>query len=275
MSRNTSTRTLGLDLGDVDVHFALIDASGELIQEGRVPTSSPDLRALVHRTRATRAVLEASTHSPWIGRDLSAEGIEVLVLDPNRLQAVSQSVRKTDRNDARLLAQLGHAGLLLWQVHHRSEDAQRCLQLLMARDKVVRARTSLINQVRGQVKSLGHRLPGLHPPRFHTLREAAVRINPDLDLLFGLIETINIAVEQFDLRLGELADENPVAKRLMSIPGVGPITALAFVYVIDDPTRFESSRQVGPYLGLIPDRAIQGRGPRLIQSLGRPDGCEF
>ena len=192
------------------------------------------------------------SHSPWIDRLLRAEGLQVLVVNPNRMRAVSDSVRKTDRNDARLLAQLGHAGVLLWEVHHRSEEAQRSLQLLMARDKVVGCRTTLINQVRGQIKSLGHRLRSVHAPHFHTLRDDALRINPDLEPLFTLLQNTTTTIEAYDDQLAGLAEQNPVAKLLMTIPGVGPITALAYIYVLDDPTRFKRGRQVGAYLVLTP-----------------------
>lgn len=252
MTKSTTMRTLGLDLGDLHVHYALVDSNGELLEEGRVRTTSPDLQSLVHKLNASHVVLEASTHSPWIDRELRAEGVDVRVVNPNRLRAVSDSVRKTDRNDARLLARLGHAGVLLWEVHHRSKEAQRSLQLVTARDKVVGCRTTLINQVRGQVKSLGYRLRSVQAPRFHTLREDALEINPDLETLFDVIETLTTKINDYDARLLKIAQQSPVASLLMTVPGVGPITALAFMYVLDDPSRFPRCRQVPAYIGLTP-----------------------
>lgn len=252
MNQSTAMRTLGLDLGDKFTHFALVDDSQEVLEEGRVATTSSELLRLLHRLDATRTVFEASTHSPWIDRTFRREGVEVVVVNPNRLKAVSDSIRKTDRNDARLLAQLGQSKMLLWEVHHRGEGAQRGLQLLMARDKVVSSRTMLINQVRGHAKSLGDPLPTIDAYRFHSLREDVLADHPDMEPLFDCIEQLSTSVKEYDAKLIELAKAHPVACRLMTVPGVGPVTALAYVYVLDDPTRFGRSRQVGPYLGLTP-----------------------
>lgn len=250
MKKRTSVQTLGLDLGDTWTHWALTDLAGEVVDEGRVPTTSSELLRLLHTSDAKRVVLEAGSQSPWIDRLFRSEGAEVLVVNPNRLKAVSASIRKTDRNDARLLAELGYSGLLLWEVHHRSEDAQRGLQLLMARDKVVACRTKLVNQARGHAKSLGHPLPSCEASTFHRLRELALEIAPDLDLLFDMIEQLTRTIRSYDQRASAMVDAVPAAKLLMTAYGVGPVTALAFVWVLDDPARFESSRQVGPYLGL-------------------------
>lgn len=123
------------------------------------------------RSRA-RVVLEVGTHSPWVSRLLEELGHEVLVANARRVRAIAESQKKTDENDAELLARLGRADpKLLAPLAHRTEETQADLVVVRARDALVKARTVLINSVRGQVKSLGARLPSRNSRSFHTLTE--------------------------------------------------------------------------------------------------------
>lgn len=261
--RKRMLSTLGLDVGDTWTHWAVMGRDG-LGREGRVKTTAPELQKVFQRSGASAVVLEAGSQSPWIDRLGRAAGFEVTVVNPNRLQAVSASVRKTDRNDARLLAELGHSGLLLWEVHHRGESAQRGLQLLTSRDKLVTCRTKLVNQVRGHAKSLGTPLASCDADQFHRL-SGSVGEMEDAEPLFLVIGQLTSAIKDYEVRIRQLAKEHPVAQRLMTVPGVGPLTALAFVYVVDDPARFPKSRQVGPYLGLTPRIDSSGQSNKELR----------
>ena len=247
---------MGIDLGDRYSHYAVINASGQIVEEGRVATQREAFeRLLVFRERL-RVVIETGTHSPWISRLITACGHEAVVANSRKLELISRNKNKRDRVEARMLARLGRADVqLLHPVRHRSEKTQQHRAWLLARDASVQARTQLINHLRGIVKSLGYRLPTCSPEAF--LKKAAPSI-PDalkavLTPILPLIDTLNKTIHQYDKQIVALAQNHyPVTARLQKVGGVGPLTALAYVLTLEDPSRFRRSRAVGPYLGLVP-----------------------
>ncbi|MEN0065658.1 MAG: IS110 family transposase [Myxococcota bacterium] len=247
-----SAVSVGLDVGDRWTYFCAVDHGGIVLQEGRVPSTTQGLNGIIKTFRRAQWVMEAGTHSFWMDRHLCGSGIENIVVNPRRLKAVSDSLRKTDRSDAAMLALLGMFNpKLLWQVRHRSYDSQLGLGLLKVREQLVRTRTKLINTIRGLVKSFGARLRSCDTARFHKLRlDVPDGLREVVEPLFDVIETLQTKIGELDNQILQLAQSNPASERLMSVPGVGPITSLAFVLVIDDPTRFAKTRQVGAYLGL-------------------------
>jgi len=164
--------------------------------------------------------------------------------------------RRNDRLDAQFLARQGRADVtLLYPIQHRSAAAQRDLEHLRARDQLVAVRTKLINHVRGAVKSVGGRLGRCSAEAF--AKRAAgelpdglgTALTPLLDVIADLTRRIRAAEHHIAVLTRE---RYPVAHRLQQPAGVGPLTALAFVLLIEDPTRFRKSRDVGPYFGLVP-----------------------
>jgi hypothetical protein len=133
---------------------------GEVLETFRVRTTPVALDRALARFEASRVVLEVGTHSPWVSRRVTAAGHEAIVANPRRVRWIAENDSKNDRFDAELLARLGRLGpSLLSPIVHRGEQAQRDLILIRARDGLVRARSQLINQVRGFAKSLGSRCP--------------------------------------------------------------------------------------------------------------------
>ncbi len=211
-------------------------------------------------------VLEVGCHSPWISRQLEAEGFEVIVANPRRVRLIAGSDKKSD--DAEQLARLGRLDPgLLSPIVHRGERAQRDRVLLLARDGLVRARTQVINQVRGFAKSLGTRLPSSSSEAFAKRVRAAVPSDlfPGLTGMLGMIEQLTAEIRSMDREVERLCKERyEVTGGLRQIAGVGPLTALAFVLTLEDPHRFAKSRDVGAYLGLRPrQRDSGGRRPQL------------
>jgi transposase len=247
-----SAFAVGLDISDRRSTYCAVDQEGRVIEEGRVENRADSLAALADRFSGAQWTLEAGTHSFWMDRLLRGRGLEVVVVNPRRLRVVSDSLKKTDRSDAATLALLGLFNpQLLWQVRHRGYDAQLALTKLKARDALVRTRTRLINTIRGLVKSFGGRLPRCDADRFHQLREdLPEELAPALHPLFDVLDTVQDRILVLEARIDELAQSRDEVRRLMTVPGVGSLTALAFVLVLDDPTRFAKSRHVGPYLGL-------------------------
>ncbi len=211
-------------------------------------------------------VLEVGCHSPWISRQLEAEGFEVIVANPRRVRLIAGSDKKSD--DAEQLARLGRLDPgLLSPIVHRGERAQRDRVLLLARDGLVRARTQVINQVRGFAKSLGTRLPSSSSGAFAKRVRGAVPSDlfPGLAGMLGMIEQLTVEIRSMDREVERLCKERyEVTGVLRQIAGVGPLTALAFVLTLEDPHRFAKSRDVGAYLGLRPrQRDSGGRRPQL------------
>jgi transposase len=255
--------TMGLDLSDRVGHYHVQRGDGLTLATGKVALLREDLAALFGLWKGCRLVIEAGGHSPWISRLGQECGMEVVVANPRRVELISKSDRKTDRADAETLAELGRTNVkLLAPITHRSKEAQAHLAIQRARDAAVNVRTSLINHVRGVLKSNGHRAPGVSPESFGIRAaesipsELAAALNP----LLRLIQQVSAQIKHFDQQIARLGQKQyPVTQFLQRLPGVGPIVSLAFVLTLDDPKRFESTRDVGAYLGLVPRQKSSGK----------------
>lgn len=260
--------TIGLDLGDTVSRTFELDAAGRCCGQADVPTTARGLTRYFEGRDRCRVVLEAGTHSPWISRLLTALGHEVIVANPTELFGGRRRKKKNDAIDAEFLARQGRADpALLSPVYHRGAETQEHLTLLKARDQVVKLRTDTINHIRGTVKALGGRLPKCSAESF--AKQAAAHVpaplEPVLTPLFALLTAFTAQIRAYDRQIQQLiATQYPVATRLQQPAGVGPITALAYVLLVEDPRRFRHSRAVGAYFGLVPrlDRS-SGSDPQL------------
>ncbi len=267
--------TVGLDVSDMFSHLHLLDEKGRVVEEGRVRTTLEALERRFSALPRCRIVLEVGTHSPWMSRLLAGLGHEVIVANPRRVRLIAESDQKRDRTDAELLARLGRVDPgLLRPIQHRGPQAQQDLALLRARDVLVRTRTSLINHVRGAVKATGSRLPACSAASFHRKAEAHLPVALQAILLpiVSMVAELTARIRDYDWEVERSTESYPAARLLRQVPGVGPLTALAFVLVIEDPGRFGKSREVGPYLGLVPRQGQSGeREPQLpITKAGDP-----
>jgi transposase len=254
----------GIDLGDRYSHLCLIDTeNGEMIEESRIATNREAFERRFSGAEPMRVGIEASTHSPWVSRILEDHGHEVLVANARKVRLIYSEGHKTDRIDAEKLARLARLDpKLLSPIKHRGETSQSHLALLHSRDALVGTRTKLVNHVRGTVKAFGARLPKCTAQSFHNKvaehlpQELAPALGPVLKTLASLSERIR----EYDRMLEDVANElYPETKLLRQIHGVGALTALAFVLTLEDPSRFAKSRQVGPYLGLVPATDQSGK----------------
>ncbi len=256
------TQTIGLDLGDKQVEYAvLVDGEEDASETGRFPATRRGLERFFERAACSRVILEAGGHSRWMEALIGNLGHEPMVVDPRRLPLISKSLAKTDKRDAELLAWLGRAApKLLNQIRHRGAEAQADLAVLRTRQNLVQARTSLICAARSQVKLRGGRIPACAAEAFfrrareHVPEEIERAVLPLLDAIQHLTDQIRAMDDHIDA-LGRRYDET---KHLRQVPGVGPITALGFVLTLEDPSRFQRSRDVGPFLGLVPKRFESG-----------------
>jgi transposase len=264
----TQDVTIGLDLGDVWSEGFVLDREGNPAGRFRTRTRAKDLQEALSRFERAGVVLEVGTHSPWVSRRIEAAGHQAIVANPRRVRLIAHSDRKSDRSDAEQLARLGRADpALLSPIQHRGEAAQRDRALLAVRDGLVRARTGLINQVRGLAKSLG--VPVTKGDASSLARRAARELPEELfrgqGMLLKTIEELTHKIRQLDREIETLARERyPETELLRQVVGVGAITSLAYVLTLEDPRRFARSRAVGAYLGLCPrQRDSGGSHPEL------------
>lgn len=269
-------KTIGIDLGDRRSRYAILGATGEVEEEGQLQTRPEMFKQRFQRLDPSRVVIEVGTHSPWASRVLRQCGHDVTVANPRKLRLISQSDDKSDRMDAEFLARLGRSDLkLLAPVHHRKEKTQADLAVVRARDALVRARAQLVNHVRGSVKAVGGRLRSSSTSSFgrRELTRIPGVVRPALAPLLKTIGDLTEQIRAYDRQIRSLGRKlYPVTQRLQTVPGVGPITALAYVLTLEDPRRFRKSRMVGSYLGLRPRRRESGeQDPQLrITKAGSP-----
>jgi transposase len=254
--------TIGLDLGDRWTEGRVLDASGEVIEAFRVRTTEPAMDARLSSYVPSRVVLEVGTHSPWVSRCVTKHGHEVIIANPRRVRLISENDSKSDGVDAELLARLGRADpSLLKPIVHRGVEAQRDRILIQTRDGFVRARTQLVNQVRGFAKALGTRVPMSSTEAFPKRVRATTPMDlfPGFETLLETIEQLTSTIRQMDREVERLcAERYPETELLRQVSGVGPITALYYVLTIEDPSRFAKSRSVGAYVGLRPKQRDSG-----------------
>jgi transposase len=253
--------TIGLDLHKRESQLCIIGSQGE-ITEKRIATSRERFTAVLLGRARCRILLEASTESEWVARHLESLGHEVIVADPGfaPMYATRTKKVKTDKRDARTLAEACKLGA--YRVTHRVSVEQRHVRSVLAvRDSLVRTRTRYVALIKAAVRREGLRLSQGDPERTVSkleaieLREEVLQeIRPILDLLSPLNREIDAADEKIE----GLGKGNPVVRRLMTAPGVGPVTALAFVAALDEVTRFSTAHQVESYLGLVPSEYSSG-----------------
>jgi transposase len=259
----TACKVVGLDLGDRHSQLVVLEGkSGEVIETGRVRTTPAALGDCFGSRKALRIVIEVGTHSPWVERLLRAAGHEVLVANPRKVRLISHNHRKSDSTDAEYLARLGRLDpRLLSPVEHRDVEAQADLARLRSRHTLVRARTQLINHVRGAVKSAGARIPTCNANVFGSRAEASIpeAFGPALLPILAVITRLTDDIRGAEKDLEELIrTKRPEAQLLLQVDGVGIITALTYLFVVQRPQRFTNSRTVGAYLGLVPARHASG-----------------
>jgi len=254
--------TIGMDLGDRISHYCILNEAGEVIWESKLPTTPKGIEEVFGRIPRSRIALETGTHSPWVSRQLTALGHEVIVAHARNVRLIGESSRKDDQLDARTLARLARIDPgLLGPVRHRSAKAQIHLTVIRARATLVSARTALVNATRGLAKSYGARLPKCGSEQMN--REIAKGLSQELrealDPLLAEIESLNERIAEYDRRIEKVAKEvYPEAALLRQVKGVGPLIALTYILTLDDPHRFRCSRDAGCFVGLRPGRRNSG-----------------
>ena len=166
--------TIGLDLGDRFSHYCMLNGDGEAVETGRIQTTEEALRRHFEGEPTMRIALECGTHSPWVSRLLKALGHQPMVANTRKIRAITASESKNDKNDAEKLARFAaYDPKLLSPLEHRSQQRQLDLNLIHARSTLVRARTMIVNALRGLVKSAACR--PVQPSPFRSVQQPRFR----------------------------------------------------------------------------------------------------
>jgi transposase len=251
-----------MDVHQRDSQVCELDPAGGVLGERRMRTERGRLAAVFGARAPARILLEASTESEWVAQTLEALGHEVIVADPNYapMYATRQRRVKTDRRDARTLAEACRLGA--YRAAHRPSAPRRAVRAQLAvRDVLVRTRVRYIVVVRALLRQAGIALPSGSTDTF-VRRLDAVSVPAPLAAtvapLRTLLEALTAQIAAADARITATLAGDPVARRLTTAPGVGPLTAVAFVATLDTIERFPSASQVTAYLGLVPQERSSG-----------------
>ena len=246
----------------------MVDADGNVIVAGKAATEPSEILSWIEgRVGAVdRIVHESGPLSIWLTRELAGLGAPVVCIDARAAhKALSARMNKSDRADAEALAQLARTG---WyrEVHIKSEGSDHLRLLLGARERMIRIRRDIEAQARGVLKTYGIRLGAVTRRRnragFRDQLTAAASGDPILEAVAAsLIAVHDVACAEsaaIEDELLAIARDSSLARRLMTVPGVGPIVALNFIATVDDAGRFARATDVGAYLGLTPRRYQSG-----------------
>jgi transposase len=260
--------TIGIDLGDKSSRYCELGENGEVLSEGSVGTTKKAMLQKFAGLKRRRIAIEVGTHSPWVSRLLKGLGHEVIVANARRVRLITDSSRKNDRMDARMLARLARVDpQLLSPIQHRSEEAQQHLAMIRVRAALVEARTKLVNAARGFSKAQGERLPACDAATLgvEEMGELPAGLQEVLRPLLEQVESLTEKIKQADGKLEQIArTEYPETALLRQVKGVGILIALTFVLTLDDRQRFQKSRDVGCYVGLRPRQKDSGESqPQL------------
>ena len=254
-----------LDVSLRSVAVCIIDGDGKVKLERSVPSDVPDLvRCLQGFGQPIHQVgLEAGTLTQHLTYGLREAGFDVVCMEARQVNAALSAMRnKTDKHDARGIAQILRAG---WysRVHVKSVEAHHTRALLTSRKVMQRKCIDLENEIRGLLKVFGVKLPmRLSRGAFDDAVRNTIESDPALShALLPMLQARGVLFDTFlelDRRVKRKAREDVVCRRFMGVPGVGEITALSFKAAVDDPSRFKSSRTVGAHFGLTPRRFQSG-----------------
>lgn len=255
---------VGLDVSLKNTSVCVVDQDGSIVAMKSV-ASDPEAIATYVQDKAPmihRVGLESGPTSIWLWRELAKRDLPVVCIDARHAKAaLSMQINKSDRNDAAGIARIMQTG---WyrevQIKSPRSDATRAL--LSSRALLIKIKRDLENQIRGLLKCTGLVIGRATGIAFTEKAKSLMGSDPALvefvQPLLDVRDSVHDQLVMLDRRVGRLAQSQPQTRAFMTVPGVGPITALSFMAAIDDPTRFKRARNVGAYLGLTPRRYASG-----------------
>jgi transposase len=255
---------VGLDVSLEETSICVVDESGSIFREGKAETEPHTIGAWLAKldTAFERVGLEAGPLSPWLWEGLHAAGLPAVCIETRRMKgATAVMAVKTDRNDARAIAQAMRVGWFT-AVHVKTTESQELRLLLTNRKTLLTSRIALENEIRGTLKAFGLKIGRVSSVAFEA---RAIELTTDHPRLQAMVRPMLVAraalqsqYEELNTMVLKVVKTSDVCRRLLSVPGVGPVTALAFATAIDDPSRFKHSRNVAAHFGLTPRKYASG-----------------
>ena len=255
---------VGLDVSLKQTAVCVVDQTGKIKREGMV-ASDPDAIACfiaAHAPQLARIGLETGATSTWLWTELNKRGLPVICIDARHAKAaLKMQINKSDRNDAAGIARIMQCG---WykEVRVKDLDSHAVRALLSSRALLVELKRDLENQIRGLLKNFGLVIGRAKMTTFVTrakeLLDGQPALSAAVEPLLKAREALERQIADLDRKVLRLARSAPQVRRFMTVPGVGPITALCYLATIDDPARFKKSSSVGAYVGLTTRRYASG-----------------
>jgi transposase len=260
---------IGLDVSMKQTSICIVDSAGEIVFENDIVTDPNEIYSHITKTGLEIQLvgLETGSLSHFLVDKLGKLGLPTICVCSRKMAAIlSLTINKTDKNDARGIAQALRAGYYR-KVHHKSIEAVELSTLMGARRSLVCQRTNGMNTIRGLLKSYGIIVGIANTSRFFAKVDMLMtKLSNDSQIgvkaLLESFETVNQQVVLMDKRIEKMALADPIIRRFITTPGIGPITALTYKMEIDDPHRFKKSRSVGAYVGATPTQYSSGETHR-------------
>jgi transposase len=255
---------VGLDVSLDETAICIVDNAGIIFREGKADTEPETIATWLKAAEVPieRLGLEAGPLSPWLCEGLQAAGLPAICIETRRMKgATAVMAVKTDRNDARAIAQAMRVGWFT-AVHVKTAESQELRLLLTNRKTLQTSRVRLENEIRGTLKAFGLKVGRVSSAAFEA---RVIELTIDRPRLQAMVKPMLAARQALRLQFDALhvmvlkaVKTHSVCRRLLTVPGVGAVTALTFATAIDDPARFARSRDVGAHLGLTPRKYASG-----------------
>lgn len=260
---------IGLDVSVKETAVCIIDEAGKICREVKVVSHPDDLiAALKGQTwNVERVGLEAGPLSQWLFEGLARAGLPVICIETRHVKAfLKAQPNKTDRNDARGIAQMMRVNLYR-PVHVKTLTSQKRRALLAARKLLQEKAIAIENDIRGLLRNFGLKVGAVRTAKFEERIRELIEGMPDLAAIMEPLLAARGKLRTEFARLHKQAlavvKDDATCRRLMTIPGVGPVVALAYTATIDIPQRFRNSKAVGSILGLTPKLHESGESKRV------------
>jgi transposase len=266
---------VGLDVSLKETSVCVVDGTGKIVSEGTVPSAPLALAEFIKAKAgsAKRIGLETGPTTTWLWHELRALGLPVICIDARHAKAaLSLQINKSDRHDALGLARIMQCG---WykEVQVKSLACHEVRAVLNSRAQLVKTKCDLENQIRGLLKNhglvIGKAGGNIFRRRAEELLGEHRLLHEAVRPLLAVHQVVRQEIAGLTRKLIALARNDHESRRLMTVPGIGPINALAFCAAIDEPSRFRRSRSVGAYFGLTPRRYASGE----VDWTGRISKC--
>ncbi len=265
----------GLDVSLKETSVCILDETGTVLRELKVPSHPEDLIRILRDPAVplVRIGLEAGPLSQWLFSGMVGSGLPAICIETRHAKAfLKAQINKTDRNDARGIAQMMRVNLFC-PVHVKTLTSQKRRVLLTARKLVQEKSIAIENDIRGMLRNFGLKVGVVSTVGFEARIRELIEDMPDLaSIMLPLLlvrQKLRETFRTLHRQLLAVVRDDTACRRLMTIPGVGPVVALAYTSTIDVPARFRNSKAVGPALGLTPRLHQSGESDRV----GRISRC--